>query len=237
MIHILFLPGLLCTEQLFSGQISNLPVEFSSDCIILPLGKTMEEISETIWAGISGNIILVGLSMGGIIAMEMYRQQPERILGMVLLDSNSYDEVKTVSEARWKLVDRAKEIGPGEMSLSLLLHSLVHFKNIKEPFIKRSVFEMAEKYGILRFISHAHALSSRQNYSEILTRINIPVLIMHGSGDQLCPVEFHKHLQTLIPGSRRIAIDDCGHLSSLEKPELVSEYLNKWLEEHFSWKN
>jgi pimeloyl-ACP methyl ester carboxylesterase len=234
MTHIVFLPGLLCTEQLFSGQISNLPEKFASDCITMPVGRTIREISETIWSGVSGKVILLGLSMGGITAMEMYRQHPERILGMVLLDTNSRDEIEAVSEARLKLVDLAKSIGPGEMSLNELLRVLVHPICIEDPFIIKTVYEMAENYGIERLESHGEALSSRQNYSEILTEVSCPVLIMHGSEDQLCPMEFHKHIQSLIPGSRRIEINDCGHLSSLEKPEPVSEYLNNWLEEHFT---
>jgi pimeloyl-ACP methyl ester carboxylesterase len=233
MVHVVFLPGLLCTDLLFSHQIKNLPGNFSPDCFILPLGKTMEEISEIIWEEISGSVVLVGLSMGGIAAMEMYRQHPERILGMVFLDTNFRDEIKDVSDARFELVDLAGRTGPGEMSLKELLPVLVHTSLTGDPFIKRIVFDMAEKYGIDRISSHADALASRQNYSDILAEVNCPVLIIHGSDDKLCPVEIHKHMETIIPGSKRVEINNCGHLSSLEKPELVSIPLNKWLEEYF----
>ncbi|MDA3938004.1 MAG: alpha/beta hydrolase [Spirochaetia bacterium] len=233
MTQIVFLPGLLCTELLFSYQQENLAGNYSSKCLVLPDGITMEEISGVLWEGISGSVILVGLSMGGIAAMEMYRQHPDRISGMVFLDTNCRDEVEAVSAERYKLVELAKKIGPGEMSLRKLLPFLVHPSRTGDPLIRNAVYDMAEKYGLNRLRSHAEALSLRRNYSGTLGSVNCPVLIIHGKEDKLCPKEYHQHIKTLISKSRRIEIDNCGHLSSLEKHDLVSTHLNTWLSRYF----
>jgi pimeloyl-ACP methyl ester carboxylesterase len=103
------------------------------------------------------------------------------------------------------------------------------------PYIRYgiSVYDMAEKYGLNRLRSHAEALSLRRNYSGTLGSVNCPVLIIHGKEDKLCPKEYHQHIKTLISKSRRIEIDKCGHLSSLEKHDLVSTHLNTWLSRYF----
>ncbi len=230
---IIFLPGLLCTSEIFSYQMAHLPVGFGAVPVALSNHPSMRAIAHEILSGLTEPVILCGLSMGGIIAMEMVAQRADLIAGLILLDTNALDESPDVSRSRDHLVGLADAEGPGIMSVKKLMRVLVHPSREKDSRFRDIVYEMAEVVGYESFEAHASALASRVDYTETLKKFSKPVKIIYGDSDQLTPEPRQRHLASILINNSVSVIPECGHLSSLEEPQKVSDAINLWLSSIF----
>lgn len=226
---ILFLPGLLCTGVLFDYQISYLPDNFIGKNCGLPDESTMEALGRRLWQQNPGRNILCGLSLGGIICMEMFRQNSAQILGLILIDTNALDETELITQQRLGIIAEAEKSSPGLVAANKLFEKQVHPSLWNRKDLRKSVFDMADSYGLKKLQLHANALAGRPDYSPILREVRCPVLIISGEADRICPEEKQAHLHNLMPKAERISIPGAGHLSSIEQPEAVSEAMNQWL--------
>ena len=96
---LLMIPGMMCDARLFTPQIDM----FSHDrmIVVAPLvGDTITEIATRILDQAPLRFALAGLSMGGIVAMEMWAQAPDRISRIALLDTNPKAEHPKVAVGR-----------------------------------------------------------------------------------------------------------------------------------------
>ncbi|MDA8876556.1 alpha/beta hydrolase, partial [Candidatus Thioglobus sp.] len=79
------------------------------------------------------------------------------------------------------------------------------------------------------FVNQSRALQGRIDQEEALNSLNIPVLIMCGLEDKLCPLEKHELMHNIISNSTLEVIENAGHLPTLEQPEKTTEILKAWL--------
>jgi len=54
--------------------------------------------------------------------------------------------------------------------------------------------------------------------------------VLCGIEDKLCPIGIHKQMASMIANSKLVLIEECGHLSTMEKPEVVNEAMKEWLQ-------
>ena len=228
MSSLVLLPGLMCDEQLFSPQIK----EFSAthDVLIGDITghETIEEIARDVFQQAPDSFCLAGLSMGGIVAMEMVRQAPERVEKLALLDTSPLAELDEIKERRNSQIARA---------LSGNLFAVM--QNELKPFyiddvsnkveILTTCMEMATKLGPQVFKRQSLALQSRPDQQSTLKNITAPTLVLCGEHDQLCSVAKHELMHSLIPDSTLVVVKDAGHLTTLEQPEQVNRAISSWL--------
>ena len=89
--------------------------------------------------------------------------------------------------------------------------------------------EMARNTGSQTFIRQERAIMSRTDGLALLPTIACPTLVLCGRQDMLTPLERHVEMARAIPNADLRVIDDCCHLSTLERPDEVSEALKRWL--------
>ena len=89
--------------------------------------------------------------------------------------------------------------------------------------------DMALSLGPKVFVNQSRALQGRIDQEEALNLLNIPVLIMCGLEDKLCPLEKHELMHNIISNSTLEVIENAGHLPTLEQPEKTTEILKTWL--------
>jgi len=89
---------------------------------------------------------------------------------------------------------------------------------------------MAEEVGAAAFIRQQQANISRADSRPMLSGIRAPTLVLVGDGDELTPPERAAEMARAIPGAREVRVPDCGHLSTLERPQQVTRALLEWLE-------
>ncbi|MGF1740387.1 alpha/beta hydrolase [Vibrio profundum] len=233
-IPLLWLPGLLCNNQLFQPVNQHLkgvePV-----CAELTAQNSMQELARTILEQAPESFILGGLSMGGILAFEVYRQAPKRVKGLILLDTNSADEfaLPEVTAKRNLLVDKAINGQFSSITPDSLMPVLIHIDRLKDTELTQTICQMAENIGVERFVNHAQALASRPDARPLLGDIVVPTVVICGREDALCPVTNHLLILEKIPNASLHVLPNCGHLSTLEKPTEVAGLINGWLKNQF----
>ena len=221
-------PGMMCDERIFSPQIEALSQNLEVTIADISNFSSVRELASDVLKKAPKKFSLLGHSMGGIVAMEIYSQAPDRIEKLILMDTNpkaELDEVKLKREPQIREVNKGKllEVMRDEMKPNYLAES----EN------KRSVLnvcmDMALTLGPDVFINQSRALQSRLDQQNTIQSIKIPVLIMCGSEDKLCPVEKHEMMHNMITDSDLKIINNAGHMPTLEQPRETTEVIKEWL--------
>jgi pimeloyl-ACP methyl ester carboxylesterase len=156
------------------------------------------------------------------------RQAPERVEALALLDTTARPDTPKQTEARLALVGLARS-GRFDEVWRLLLPRIVHPDRVEDPEIRSTVREMAHAVGPEGFERQERAIIGRPDSRGGLPAISCPTLVLCGKDDALTPPHLHEELAEGIRSARLCQIDDCGHLSTLERPEAVTRAMRAWL--------
>jgi pimeloyl-ACP methyl ester carboxylesterase len=226
--HAVFIPGLLCTARLFGPQIAALENRAEIAVADHRRDASMEAIARRALSHAPDRFALLGLSMGGYIAFEIIRQAPQRVTRLALLDTNARADRPEQSADRRRLVELAKRDGTRRVQ-QLLLARLIHPSRLEDAPLVETVLEMGEDTSVAAFERQQRAIIGRPDNRPLLAQIRCPTLIIVGAEDRMTPVKVAEEIQRGIAGSRLEVIPDCGHLSTLERPEAVNRALADWL--------
>ncbi|WP_293575760.1 alpha/beta hydrolase [Phaeobacter sp.] len=229
MTPVLMLPGMMCDARLFAPQIAILSQ--SVPVSIAPIGHsdTVTSLAETILAQAPPRFAVAGLSMGGILAMELMRQAPERIAGAALMDTNPLAETP---EAQGRRAPQIAAVRAGRLAEVMRTEMKPNYlaPGPETGAILDLCMEMALDLGADVFINQSLALRDRPDQTETLRQFTAPTLVLCGQQDTLCPLSRHELMHDLLPNSELAVIDGAGHLPTLEKPTQTTAALLRWLE-------
>ena len=225
---LVFIPGMMCDSRLFQPQISEFSKQYLVCIAPVSYSDSIEKISLQILRQLPPKFTLIGLSMGGILAMEIIKKEPERVMKIVLMDTNFKSET---SETKSKRIPQIKLVNEGKLEAVMKKQILQNYlvKNKKNQKILELCLKMAKELGKEIFINQSKALAARKNYKEILKNIKVPSLIICGRYDRLCPIEVHREMESLIKYSTLEIIPDAAHLPTLEQPSYLNKILKEWL--------
>lgn len=230
MIPLVLLPGMMCDYRLFAPQITALG---GRHCIILPpIGRhdSIAALAVEVLAHAPPRFALAGLSMGGVIALEILAQAAHRVERLALLDSNPRAEAPEAQARRAPQIARANAGDlVGVLRDEMKPHYLANGPNTGA--ILDLCMEMALGLGPKVFENQSLALKNRHDQQDTLRRYTKPALVLCGAEDRLCPVERHKLMHSLMPHSTLTIIPGAGHLTTLEKPLETTAALTRWLED------
>ncbi|USD43809.1 alpha/beta hydrolase [Vibrio sp. SCSIO 43135] len=227
---LVWLPGLLCDGALFEQVNQELPDWVAPECVQMPALASMEQLASFVLENAPSEFVLGGLSMGGILAFEVYRQAPHRVKGLILMDTNSADEKPEVSEKRYALVKRALKGEFRQITPEVLIPVLIHPSSAADTALTKQIEQMALNVGVDAFQAHADALATRPDARPLLADISVPTIVITGKEDLLCPIDNHLLMARHIPDVTLHVLPNCGHLSTMEKPRQVARHLSNWLE-------
>ena len=228
---LLLLPGSLCNQLLFQPQIDFFKGHrevivanfFNCDSVEAMAAKVLNEAP--------AEFALAGLSMGGIVAFEMFRQAPQRIKRIAFLDTNPRGELpKNVSIRHQQINDIAQgSVETLKTFVSQQLMPKYAFDPEQRLRLEPLVMEMALDVGAVEFMNQWRALASRTDSWSTLKDIRCPALILCGVHDALSNEKLHRDMALEIKHARLDIIDEAGHLSTLDAPEQVNQALENWL--------
>jgi len=226
---LVLVPGLLCDAQLWQPQIENLTDIADIWIADHTRSDTMAGVARDILADAPfASFALAGLSMGGYIALEIMRQTPQRVTRLGLLDTSARAELPQQTQRRMDLIALA---GRGEFSevTEILLPLLMHPSRLEQAALANVVRSMANSIGKEAFVRQQKAIMSRSDSLGLFPAIDCPTLVLCGRQDALTPLARHQEIAAGIKGARLEVIEDCGHLSTLERPAEVNAALRRWL--------
>ncbi len=225
---LVLLPGLLCDAALWRHQADHL--RDVADPIVADLTKddSMEGMAASVLRDAPPKFALAGLSMGGYVAQALVRLSPDRVDRLALLDTNFTADNANQRQRRLDMMALAEK-GNFKGVTPRLLPYLLHPDRLGEETLVQAVMGMAERVGKEAFLRQERAILGRVDSREMLKRVVCPTLILCGAEDKLTPLPVHEGMAALIPGARLVVVPECGHLSTMERPQAVSAAMRAWL--------
>jgi ADP-ribose pyrophosphatase YjhB (NUDIX family) len=107
--------------------------------------------------------------------------------------------------------------------------AFVHKDRHGDTALRRIVHLMAEETGADAYLRQQKAIMARPDARPLLASIACPTLVLVGDGDDSTPPHLSQEIAAAIPGAQLVVVPDCGHLSTLERPDAVKAALVAWL--------
>ena len=226
---LVFIPGTLCTSQMFLPLVDNL----KCDCVLIDykLHDSLQAMSEEVLRLVGDKpFIPVGFSMGGMVAFELIRRVNKQINGLILLNSNAHTDLPGRQEGRERHVAIAKKTNLTNLIQDVYLP--VYFENIDIPE-SQVVLKMAEVLGIEVFEAQLKVLAKRPSSLDVLAQFAKPSLIIGAENDLPCPPAHQRLMADTAVKSVLHIVPQCGHFAVLEQPQKIAELINQWVEKYY----
>jgi pimeloyl-ACP methyl ester carboxylesterase len=236
---VLLLPGLLCDASVWPVQHASLqalaPVHVADygDCSSLSAMA-----AQVLHGAPAGPLAVVGHSMGGRVALEIWRQAPARVVGLALLDTGFQalpEGQAGIAEraGRMELLTLARDQGMRAMG-QRWARGMVHPDQLDTPLFE-AILQMINRRTPEQFAAQLQALLDRPDATDLLPTITVPVLLLCGRQDNWSPLARHEQMQAALLSSpspasvELVVLENCGHMSTLEQAQAVSADLLRWL--------
>ena len=197
----------------------------------LPMGWYADQLAGLLDALQLPHAVIVGLSMGGVLAQEFYRRHPDRVQALVLSDTNTGGGARPPAERQARLEGRLKALA--ELSLEEMARQRA--PNLLSPGASPAL--VAEVEAMIRELHPSGyrvmvlALDAADTRA-VLPTIALPALVMWGEQDRVTPRPEAEVLRTGIPGAAFEIIPGAGHLSNLEQPAAFNRAVTAFLDKH-----
>jgi pimeloyl-ACP methyl ester carboxylesterase len=223
---LVLLPGLAADADMWRDQLEGLanyqPVVSDTHT----RHATIPEMAAAVLARFPGPLALCGASMGGMVAMEVARQAPDRVRGLALLGTTAQPESGEMRAVREKAIElfaagRAREVIEPNVAMA--------FDPGHDPALARRYLDFVLRAGAEALIRQNRAVIARPDARMHLPQLRCPVLVMVGESDQLTPPDLSREIAALVPHAELVLLPRCGHMLTMERPEAVNRALERWL--------
>ena len=225
--NLVLIPGLGSDAAVWTRTIAALGDDLSP-----MVGDTLQDASlvgmaRRILSNSPPTFCLAGVSMGGMVAMEIMRLAPERVRALALVDTNARPDTENQAAYR-RAANAAVQAAPdlrtlGASSLDYLVHPTT------SEDVRRELTEMTVRVGAETYVRQNLAVSAREDLRPILSTIAIPTEVIVGEQDRMTPLELSQEIHRLIAGSELRVVPACGHLPPIEKPQIMADLLRALL--------
>lgn len=223
---LIMIPGLVSDGAVWARTIAALP---EVDCRV---GDTLSDDS---LAGMAARILaaapprfaLAGVSMGGMVALEIMRSAPERVTRLALVDTNARPDTPQQTAQR----ERTNAYVAAATDMRALsagsLGALVHADAPQD--VRDEIVGMSDRVTNTDYVRQNRAVMARGDLRPVLATIRVPTLVVVGENDVMTPPAMSEELRDGIDGAELHTIPHCGHLPPIEKPEILAGLFRTWL--------
>lgn len=181
--------------------------------------------------GLDGPIVVGGLSMGGYIALELVRQQPDRFAGLILSSTKAGADNDDAKSGRDATIAKVAADGIDPVVAGMLPKLLAEATYESDPDLVDEVEDILRASSVEGTMGALAAMRDRADSTAMLPTIQIPTLVLHGTADRVIPHAEAEAMAAAIPGARLVLIDGAGHLPTLERPEAFNAAVSAFLGE------
>lgn len=241
---VVLLHGFPLDHRMWQGQIAALAARYR---VLVPdlrgfgqsslAGETvsMAEYAEDVallldQLGVAEPVVLVGLSMGGYIALEFWRNHAARLRGLVLCDTRATPDTEEGAAGRRATAERVLREGPAFLAESMLPRLFASHAG-GEPVYVRETREIILATQPQAIAAAACGMASRADFTPQLRQIDVPTLVVCGAEDQITPPKEMRGLAAALPHATFLEISAAGHMAPLENPAETNAALLAFLGE------
>ena len=225
---LVLLPGLLNTRRVYEHQIEAL--QDIADITIPELWQddTIGAMADAVLAAAPPRFALGGFSMGGYVAFEIFRRAPARIERIALIDTQAAPDSAETRTRRQAFIEQTR-LGRFHGVHPTLLPQIVHPSRLKDAAVTQPILDMAKEIGGDGFVRQQQAILSRTDSRPLLVEIEVPAVVIVGRQDMATPLPRAQEMAADIANAQLVILEECGHVSPLERPAEVSAALRRWL--------
>ncbi|MBS1303940.1 alpha/beta fold hydrolase [Loktanella sp. SALINAS62] len=227
---IVFLPPMLCDARVFRPQIAAFSATSPIICIPTGTADSMEQIARHVLAIAPPRFALVGLSMGGFVALEVVRQDPARVTRLALINSSAQSELPEIAAGREPRIVAARSGRFCDVALDELPATSIA-QGPHRSDVLSLLADMARDVGPDAYVAQARAMQRRPDQTPIIRKMRQPTLILSGEHDTVYPLRRQQFMADLIPYAQHKIIEDAGHLPTLEQPVQTNAALRTWMDQ------
>lgn len=223
---VVMIPGLMCDARAFLHQVNALGRD-RLVIIALPLqGARVEDMAKGFLESAPLRFSLVGMGLGGDIALDMARKAPERISRMVLISTDPLAEPQPAMMAR-----EGRMIAAKAGRLRDALADEIPDAALADPLgpVRAELTAMGLGLGVEVFLHQSKAMQRRPDHQKTLRQIKVPCLVLAGAKDTIVPVRRQEFMAGMMPFARLQVIEGAGHLPPMEAPDAVNAALLEFL--------
>ena len=226
---LVFLPGTLCDMRVWREVYDALRGDYPCAGFNYERESAIAKMAGAVLERFSGPLLPVGLSMGGIVGLEMWRQAPHRIPAMALFGTNPGPDTPERCAGRQLQLATARSEGIATLA-SRTLAPAYFGDAAAQPSLSATVISMAEAGGERQFAAQSAALAGRADSWPMLPTLDIPLLVAAGDADMVVAPMDQQRTASLAPRAQYATIAGAGHLAPLEQPALCASALRSWLD-------
>src|SRR6185437_10001784 len=223
---LLFLPGLACDARMYAPQLAAFPDSRAVDGY--GAASALADMARVALEQAPESFDLFGHSMGGRVALEVFRLAPRRVRRLALVSTG----VHSLREGEPAKRQALQTIGWNhgfEKLIDEWLPPMVAEANRAKPDIYEPLRQMNLDAGQAVFDAQIHALVNRPEVESLLPQIACPTLVMTGENDTWSSPAQHEAIAVAIPNSELVIVPGAGHMIQLEAPEAVNAAIARWL--------
>jgi len=233
-IPLLLVPGLLCSPRLYAPQLAAL--KDVADVVVPDWRQAPPAIWDS-WDATARWVLgqapaekfaLAGLSLGGMIAVEIMQIAAERVTRLALLDTGVRSQNETERSIRRGRIRLANE-GHFELVLGLQMSRFIPAYRLPDKALVDEVMKMCGEIGVETYKRQEAMACVRVDRRGDLPKIACPTIVVCGRDDTATPLFLSEEMAAAIKGSELIVIEKCGHLITMERPDETNAILRKWL--------
>jgi len=173
--------------------------------------------------------VIGGLSMGGYVALAIFRHAPRYVRGLILADTRSQADTPEAVEGRKRMLQLVTEKGSPGVADEMLPKLLGESTLTRSPEIVERVRDLVLSNSTESISGAVRALMTRPDSTPLLQQIHCPTLIVVGDEDTITPPALSDSMHRAIAGSELVVIPGAGHLSSVEQPGAFNDALARFL--------
>ncbi|UUU32510.1 alpha/beta hydrolase [Streptomyces sp. CA-210063] len=193
---------------------------------ITPLSTFAEDIATLLDDLGVTDFALAGLSMGGQIAMECYRQFPHRVRALILADTFPAAETPEGKRTRNTMADRLLHEGMTGYADEVLYKMVAPYANAEVAAHVHRMMTATDPEGAAAAL---RGRAERPDYRDLLITVTVPTLVIVGADDEYTPVTDAEAMHAALPDSTLQVIPDAAHLPNLERPAEFNKALADFL--------
>ena len=187
---------------------------------------TIEDYARYVLSAFEGEAIFAGLSMGGYICLSIARIAPQRMRGLILIDTRETADTPEARQGRFDTIAKVESDGIEPVVTSMLPKMLTASAGAEQVAQVRSIMESSSRAGV---IAALRAMAVREDSTMLLRRVEVPALVVAGSDDPITPPADAERMARLLPQASLAIIPGAAHLSNFEKPEEFNRAVMSWL--------
>lgn len=223
---LVILPGLLCDSRMFDAQIATLGAQVIDG--FYGGAASITAMAEYAIERLPSRCILLGHSMGGRVALEIWRLASERVQRLVLADTGIHAPRPGEADARYALRDLARTHGSTAL-VDAWLPPMIGPAHRGDAHLYAKLRGMAINAGIVTYEAQIEALLNRPNAERSLSTVSCPLLAVVGRDDAWSPVSQHEDILAHVAGAQLRIVENAGHMAPAEEPERFNEMLWDWI--------